>query len=59
MLAIKDQSATLIQATVASRCLARDQTPDDLMGALGFLLSAESDFITGQTMVVDGGSVMN
>ncbi|MDO9437627.1 SDR family NAD(P)-dependent oxidoreductase [Hydrogenophaga sp.] len=47
------------QATVAGRCLRRDQTPEDLTGALAFLLSAGSDFMTGQTVVVDGGSVMH
>lgn len=46
------------QATVASRCLRRDQTPEDLTGALVYLLSGDSDFMTGQTMVVDGGSVL-
>ena len=46
------------EATIASRALRRQQTPDDLIGALIFLLSGESDFMTGQTMVVDGGSVM-
>ena len=45
--------------TVASRCFKRVQTPDDLTGALLFLCSAESDFMTGQTVVVDGGSVFN
>lgn len=47
------------QATVASRCLRRDQTPEDLTGALAFLLAPGSDFMTGQTVVVDGGSVMH
>ena len=47
------------RATIASRCLAREQAPEDLDGAVTFLLSAESDFMTGQTMVVDGGSVMH
>jgi NAD(P)-dependent dehydrogenase (short-subunit alcohol dehydrogenase family) len=44
--------------TTASRCFRREQTPDDLIGAAIFLGSAESDFMTGQVMVVDGGSVM-
>ena len=44
---------------VSTRCLMRDQTPDDLTGVVGFLLSAESDFMSGQTVVVDGGSVMH
>ena len=42
---------------VASRSLRRDQHPQDLLGALIFLASAESDFVTGQTMMVDGGNV--
>ena len=42
-----------------SRCLGRDQVPDDLTGVVTFLLSSDSDFITGQTIVVDGGSVMH
>ena len=42
---------------VASRSLRRDQHPQDLLGALIFLSSAESDFVTGQTMMVDGGNV--
>jgi NAD(P)-dependent dehydrogenase (short-subunit alcohol dehydrogenase family) len=45
--------------TVASRCFKRAETPDDIVGAIVFLCSAESDFITGQTLVVDGGSVFN
>lgn len=54
-----DWSADIIGATTATRCLARDQIPEDLTGVVGFLLSAESDFMTGQTVVVDGGSVMH
>ncbi len=42
---------------IASRALKRDGYPDDLIGALIFLASAESDFVTGQTIAVDGGSV--
>jgi NAD(P)-dependent dehydrogenase (short-subunit alcohol dehydrogenase family) len=42
---------------VASRALKRDETPQDLLGALVFLSSADSDFVTGQTIAVDGGNV--
>ena len=35
----------------------RDEQPQDLLGALVFLASADSDFITGQTIAVDGGNV--
>jgi NAD(P)-dependent dehydrogenase (short-subunit alcohol dehydrogenase family) len=42
---------------IQSRSLHRDETPEDLLGALVFLASADSDFITGQTLAVDGGNV--
>jgi 3-oxoacyl-[acyl-carrier protein] reductase len=41
------------------RAFARAQVPDDIVGAVMFLLSNASDFITGQTIVVDGGRVMH
>lgn len=44
---------------VASRAIRRDAVPEDLLGTLLFLASQDSDFITGQTIVVDGGSVMH
>ncbi len=37
----------------------RDQMPEDLIGATCFLASDEAGFITGQTLVVDGGAVMH
>ena len=46
------------QAT-AGRALKRVQNPDDLTGAIVFFASADSDFITGQTLVVDGGSCLH
>lgn len=45
-------------ATVMTRALKRHEEPQDLVGACIFLASAESDFMTGQTVVVDGGSAM-
>lgn len=46
------------QATVASRAIQREQVPDDLIGSLLFFCSSDSDFVTGQTLVIDGGAVM-
>ena len=46
------------EVTRATRALKRDETPEDLVGACIFLASSDSDFITGQTLVVDGGSAM-
>ncbi len=37
----------------------RMEQPNDLMGALVFFASDESDFITGQTLLVDGGRAMH
>jgi NAD(P)-dependent dehydrogenase (short-subunit alcohol dehydrogenase family) len=44
--------------TKATRAIKRDETPEDLVGAVSFLASADASFITGQTLVVDGGSAM-
>lgn len=40
------------------RSFQRDQYPQDLVGTMIFLCSADSDFITGQTINVDGGANM-
>ncbi|MFC2046844.1 SDR family NAD(P)-dependent oxidoreductase [Chloroflexota bacterium] len=40
-------------------CLKRAGQPENLVGAVTFLSSAESDFITGQTISVDGGYVIH
>ncbi len=49
--------AALQARVVGSRAFKRDQLPPDLIGALIFLSSSDSDFVTGQTIAVDGGSV--
>ena len=48
-----------MDGTIATRALKRVETPDDLVGACLFLASSDSDFITGQSLVVDGGSAMH
>jgi NAD(P)-dependent dehydrogenase (short-subunit alcohol dehydrogenase family) len=45
------------QPIVQSRAIKREQLPEDLRGAIVFLSSAESDFVTGQTLSVCGGSI--
>ncbi len=41
-----------------ARALQRDQLPEDLVGTVLFLASGDSDFLTGQTINVDGGTWM-
>jgi len=45
----------LQEISVSSRTIKRDQVPEDVTGAVAFLCGPESSFITGQTMVIDGG----
>ena len=46
-------------ANTNSRAIKREEVPEDLLGAVVFFSSSDSDFITGQTLVVDGGSAMH
>ena len=45
----------LRDVSVASRTIQRDQVPEDVVGAVVFLCTSAADFVTGQTMVIDGG----
>jgi NAD(P)-dependent dehydrogenase (short-subunit alcohol dehydrogenase family) len=47
------------QRSVSGRFLGAEQMPDDLVGTLLFLAGPQSDFMTGQILVVDGGSAMH
>ena len=49
-------SDATVNAVVQSRAMKRDAFPEDLLGALVFLASKDSDFVTGQILAVDGGS---
>lgn len=51
--------ADVTQYDVSRTPMGRLQQPEDLVGAIIFLASDESDFITGQTLLVDGGRVMH
>lgn len=50
------QVVKLREVSRQARSLARDQLPADVTGAVAFFLSDASAFITGQTLLVDGGS---
>ena len=45
----------LRDVSVSARTLQRDQEPEDIVGAVVFLCGPGASFITGQTMVIDGG----
>jgi NAD(P)-dependent dehydrogenase (short-subunit alcohol dehydrogenase family) len=45
----------LRDVSVAARAIQRDQVPEDVVGAVVFLCTSAADFVTGQTMVIDGG----
>jgi NAD(P)-dependent dehydrogenase (short-subunit alcohol dehydrogenase family) len=38
------------------RALPRDQVPGDVVGPVLFLAGPESGFVTGQTLIADGGA---
>ncbi len=52
-------SAGYMKAHIDRRCFKREQYPADLVGTVIFLSSAESDFMTGQLLNVDGGYSMH
>ena len=45
----------LRDVSLSARTLKRDQVPEDVVGAVVFLCGPGSAFVTGQTMVIDGG----
>jgi 3-oxoacyl-[acyl-carrier protein] reductase len=54
----QDGSNNAFTATMEMQSIKRREEPDDLVGAAVFLASDDSDFITGQYLIVNGGSVM-
>lgn len=59
LLAQKDSLSFYTETALSARALKREQVPSDLIGTLLYLVSSDSDFMTGQTLVVDGGYVMH
>jgi 3-oxoacyl-[acyl-carrier protein] reductase len=56
---VQSSSANYLATRVAGRAIERVEVPADLVGAVMFLSTAASDFMTGQTINVDGGKVMH
>ena len=44
------------EPSLRNRVISRSMTPADLVGAVAFFASNDAAFITGQTLVVDGGA---
>ena len=56
---VQSSSGNYLAAQIAGRAIERAQYPEDLVGAVMFLSSSASDFMTGQTINVDGGKAMH
>jgi len=49
----------LRDVSIAARTLQRDQLPEDVVGAVVFLCGPGAGFVTGQTIVIDGGQTFH
>ncbi len=56
VLANPDQLEKLQDISLKARAIQRDQHPEDIVGAVIYFASQDSAFVTGQTLVVDGGA---
>jgi NAD(P)-dependent dehydrogenase (short-subunit alcohol dehydrogenase family) len=56
--ATKNRPVEWQQSFLKARALSREQKPDDLVGTALYLLSDFAAFVSGQTIVVDGGHIM-
>lgn len=51
----KGPQAQMFDMVAGMQAIKRTETPDDVVGALSFLASEDAAFMTGQTLVIDGG----
>ena len=54
-----DEVIKMRSMPIANRSIKRIEVPEDLTGAAVFFLSADSDYVTGQTLVVEGGWILH
>lgn len=54
-----EETTRMRDDVIRTRALARREVPADLVGTIAFLQSDDSEFITGQTFLVDGGSAFH
>jgi NAD(P)-dependent dehydrogenase (short-subunit alcohol dehydrogenase family) len=57
--AVSDEVLKRREGSVDKRAFRRIETPADIVGTAVFLASSDSDFITGQLLVVEGGGIMH
>jgi len=53
-----DKLDRALGAVKAGQSIQRNLTPSDLSGTVAWLVSEASSLVTGQTIAVDGGTVM-
>jgi NAD(P)-dependent dehydrogenase (short-subunit alcohol dehydrogenase family) len=51
--------AKLRDVSIAARTIQRDQVPEDVVGAAVYLAGPSASFVTGQTIVIDGGQTFH
>ena len=54
---VEREAPDVVAQTIASQAIPRIALPADVLGAVRFLASNHSAFMTGQTLVVDGGTI--
>jgi 3-oxoacyl-[acyl-carrier protein] reductase len=55
---VDDATLRLRSEPIATRSLKRIERPEDVVGTVLFLLSDDSRFMTGQTLIVEGGGIV-
>jgi NAD(P)-dependent dehydrogenase (short-subunit alcohol dehydrogenase family) len=56
---VTDEVRARRESSAGSRAFQRIEVPEDVVGTALFLASADSDFMTGQLLVVEGGGIMH